>query len=223
MKKSVIIVAGGIGNRMNSQLPKQFIEINKIPIIVHSINKFIKIYPEIEIVLVINPEFISTWEEIVKKHKFLFKYKLALGGTTRFESVKNGLEKITKGNIVAIHDSVRPCVSTETIKRCFDTAEKHGNAIPTIPVNDSVRILSNNESKNFDRNRLRLVQTPQIFQYEIITSAYLQDYSTYFTDDASFVENMGIKINLVDGNKENIKVTEKEDLIIIETYLNNTK
>ena len=112
---------------------------------------------------------------------------------------------------MAIHDSVRPCVSTETIKRCFDTAEKHGNAIPTIPVNDSVRILSNNESKNFDRNRLRLVQTPQIFQYEIITSAYLQDYSTYFTDDASFVENMGIKINLVDGNKENIFFVVIED------------
>lgn len=223
MNKSVIIVAGGVGNRMNTQLPKQFIEINKIPIIVHSINKFRTIYPDIEIVLVINPEFVSTWKEIINKHKLSFEYKLALGGTTRFESVKNGLEKITKGNLVAIHDSVRPCVSAETIVRCFNTAERFGNAIPTIPVNDSVRILSNNESKHFDRSSLKLVQTPQTFQYDIIAKAYLQDYLPSFTDDASVVENLGIKINLIDGNKENIKVTETEDLIIIEAYLNNSK
>lgn len=220
MNKSAIIVAGGVGNRMNSRLPKQFIEINHIPIIVHTISKFTRYCSDIELVLVINPEFVTTWEEIVKKHKLSFEYKLALGGATRFESVKNGLKKITKGNLVAIHDSVRPCVSLNTIERCFSTAERLGNAIPTITVNDSVRILSNNESMHFDRNQIKLVQTPQTFQYEIIKNAYKQEYSPKFTDDASVVENQGIKINLIDGNKENIKATEKEDLIIIQAYLN---
>lgn len=221
MNQSVIIVAGGVGNRMNSQLPKQFIEINDIPIIVHTINKFVKYNSDIEIVLVINPEFLQTWETIEKKQKLSIKYKLALGGRTRFESVKNGLEKVSAGNIVAIHDSVRPCVSIETIERCFNTAEKSGNAIPVIPINDSVRILSESDSKHFDRSLLRLVQTPQTFQYEIITKAYLQEYSDFFTDDASVVENLGHKIILVDGDKENIKITEKLDLIIAETYLKN--
>ncbi|OFX50903.1 MAG: 2-C-methyl-D-erythritol 4-phosphate cytidylyltransferase [Bacteroidetes bacterium GWA2_30_7] len=223
MSKSVIIVAGGVGNRMNNKLPKQFIEINKLPVIIHTINKFIQYNSDIEIVLVINPEFLETWKVLTKKFNLLFKYKLALGGKTRFESVKNGLEKVTKGNIVAIHDSVRPCVSIETIESCFKTAEKLGNAIPVVNVSDSVRILSNEGSKHFDRSLLKLVQTPQTFQYSIITKAYLQKYSEKFTDDASVVENIGIKINLVEGNKENIKITEKEDLLIVETYLNHLK
>lgn len=219
MKKSVIIVAGGVGNRMNNQLPKQFIEINNLPIIVYTINKFLKYNNKIEIVLVINPEFIEPWHEIEKKHNLSLKYKLAFGGKTRFESVKNGLEKITENNIVAIHDSVRPCVSIDTIERCFKIAQKLGNAIPVTNVNDSVRIISGIESKHFDRNLLKLVQTPQTFNYDIITKAYKQKYSEKFTDDASVVENLGIKINLVEGNKENIKITEKLDLLIAETLL----
>lgn len=221
MNKSVIIVAGGVGNRMNSQIPKQFIEINGLPVIVHAINKFTECYSDIELILVINPELISAWENVEKAHKLSIKYKLALGGTTRFESVSNGLKCVAKGNLVAIHDSVRPCVSTDTILRCFNTAEKLGNAIPAIAVSDSVRIISEDGSSHFDRNKLKLVQTPQTFKYDIIINAYKQEYSPFFTDDASVVENMGVKINLIAGNKENIKITEKEDLIIITTYINN--
>jgi 2-C-methyl-D-erythritol 4-phosphate cytidylyltransferase len=141
------------------------------------------------------------------------------GGTSRFHSVKNGLSKITGPSVVGIHDGVRPFVSAETIRSCYQVAEKKGNAIPVVPVNETVRMVSDNQSQIVDRNKLWMVQTPQVFQSEIILKSFEQKYSDSFTDDANVVEAAGHHINLVDGNRENIKITTKTDLIIAEAFI----
>ncbi|MEI6694525.1 MAG: 2-C-methyl-D-erythritol 4-phosphate cytidylyltransferase [Bacteroidota bacterium] len=218
MQKSVIIVAGGLGTRMNSAIPKQFLEILGKPILFHTIEKFYFFDQTLNIIIVLPQEHIIRWNELVEKFNFTIPLCIVTGGKTRFDSVKNGLEMIEKG-IVAIHDAVRPLVSTATIKTAFVAAKDKGNAIPSISANDSLRIIDSNGNKQLDRTQVRIIQTPQCFEVGMIKKAYLQKYDENFTDDASVLEKSGIKIHLVEGNPENIKITNAFDLKIAEAFL----
>ena len=214
MKLYVLIVAGGTGERMKSGIPKQFIEIAGKPILMHTIERFRDFDESIDIILVLPENQLRFWSELQKKYSFDVPHTLVKGGKTRFNSVRNGLGFIYEPGLVAIHDGVRPFVSIETIKRCFDTAEKLGNAIPVISPSDSLRIVAENGNEPVDRTKIKLVQTPQVFRTELIRYAYRQDYMPEFTDDAIVLERTGAKINLVEGNRENIKITNPEDLLI---------
>ncbi len=214
MKLYALIVAGGTGERMKSEIPKQFIEIAGKPILMHTIEKFRDFDGSIEIITVLPENQLRFWRELQKKYSFSVPHTLVKGGKTRFGSVRNGLGFIYEPGLVAIHDGVRPFVSIETIKRCFDTADKLGNAIPVISPSDSMRVITENSSEPVDRIKIKLIQTPQVFRTELIRYAYRQDYLPEFTDDAIVLERTGAKINLVDGNRENIKITNPEDLLI---------
>ncbi len=219
MKKFALIVAGGSGTRMNSDIPKQFIEIAGLPVVMHTIHNFAKYDPEIEFILVLPESQISNWHLLCEKHHFSIKHKIAFGGVTRFYSVRNGLNLIDDDGIVFIHDAVRPLVSENTIQNCIDGATTSGNALPVIPVSDSVRIVNGDNNQSADRSQIFLVQTPQTFQTALIKKAYHDAPVDKFTDDASVFESMGATINLVEGNRENIKITTPADLIIAEAFL----
>lgn len=219
MKKFALIVAGGSGNRMKNPVPKQFIELLGRPILMHTIEIFKKYDPRIEIILVLPKEQVSFWNELCARHRFIVKYKMAFGGETRTQSVRNGLDLIAEEGIVFIHDGVRPLVSLQTIERCFKMALKKGNALPVIPVSESVRMVENNKNRAADRSALMLVQTPQTFKTGLIKQAYQNAGSIEFTDDATVLEHFGETIHLVPGNRENIKITYPEDLIFAGAFL----
>jgi 2-C-methyl-D-erythritol 4-phosphate cytidylyltransferase len=218
MQKSVIIVAGGIGSRMKSDIPKQFLFINGKPILMHTIEKFYQYDNSINIILILPANQLLYWQSLVEKQNFIIPLTIDKGGETRFQSVKNGLEHIKEG-IVGIHDAVRPLVSLSTIKSAFDMAEKKGNAVPVISVNESIRIINDTTNQHIDRNTIKIVQTPQCFEVLLIKQAYNQDYKTIFTDDASVVENTGKSIYLSEGNLENIKITTAYDLKLAEVLI----
>ncbi len=214
---TVIVVAGGSGNRFKSEIPKQFVELNGKPILMHSISAFYTFQANFEIILVLPEHQFDFWSSLCKKHKFTIKHKLVKGGKTRFESVKNGLNTVKSAkNLIAIHDGVRPLVSQNTIAHCFQKAEISRNAIPAIIPVDSVREVSINANFPIDRSKLRLIQTPQVFKIGTLKKAYEQKYKESFTDDASVIEAIGEKINLVEGNRENIKITNNIDLLLAE-------
>ncbi|MDR3653998.1 MAG: 2-C-methyl-D-erythritol 4-phosphate cytidylyltransferase [Paludibacter sp.] len=215
--KIAIIVAGGKGERMNADIPKQFLEIDGKPVLMYSLEVFHRYNADIQIILVLPEVQIEFWNELCKKHNFVLPHQIVAGGTTRFQSVKNGLKAVTIPSLVAIHDGVRPLVSVETIARCFDEAERHNAAIPVVDLVDSIRQITENGSQSVDRNAFKLVQTPQVFDSEILKRAYEQDFLALFTDDASVVEAIGETIHLVEGNRENIKITTEFDLRIAET------
>lgn len=218
MKEIVIIVAGGTGNRMQSEMPKQFIEVKGLPILMHTIKRFYKYNNKIEIRLVLPASQFDFWKELVSKHKFNIPLSLYSGGDKRFNSVKNGLKDIDQESLVAIHDGVRPFVSIETIQKGFDSAEANGAAIPVIEVHETLRKVSENSSETVNRKKYKLVQTPQIFKAEIILKAYQQENKDSFTDDASVVEAMNQTIYLFEGNRENIKITTPNDLLVANCY-----
>jgi 2-C-methyl-D-erythritol 4-phosphate cytidylyltransferase len=219
MKKCVIIVAGGSGSRMHTDIPKQFLNVNGKPILFHTIKCFDNYLKGIPIILVLPEPFIDYWKSITKKNDFAIEHQVTKGGQTRFHSVKNGLELITESAIVAIHDGVRPLVSKETLHRAFQKAEKDGNAIPAILITESMRRVEPDNSVYVNRDNYRMIQTPQCFHLELIKKAYEQVYKEEFTDDASLVEALGVKINLVEGNQENIKITRPADLKYAEALL----
>lgn len=219
MHSYAMVMAGGSGSRMNYPIPKQFIEIDGKPVIQHTMDLFRKYAPDIHFILVLPEKEISYWHKLKKKYHFDIPCNIAFGGETRFHSVKNGLEKITTDGIVFIHDAVRPLVSLATLDRCYHKAVESGNAIPVLPVSESIRRLEGNVSKAVDRSVHFLVQTPQTFRIELIKTAYEQEYSSFFTDDASVLEANGGIIHLVEGNRENIKLTYPEDLEIAAYYL----
>lgn len=219
IQKYVIVVAGGTGTRMQSVVPKQFIELCGKPILLHTLQKFIDVIPEIKIVLVLSLDFKKEWESICKKYNFNYPVELAQGGETRFHSVKNGLALVPNNCIVGIHDAARPLVSADTIKNTFKTAQKKGNASPFVPQNESIREIMGSENWAVDRNSYVIVQTPQCFESSLLKKAFLQDYNSSFTDDASVLEAIGEKINLVEGNRENIKITTQQDLIIAKALM----
>ena len=216
MKKYIIIVAGGSGRRMVSTTPKQFLELLGLPILMHTLKKFQQTVVGGEIILVLPKKEQSTWQALCEKHHFDVPHQIVTGGEQRFHSVQNALKKIGAKSIVAIHDGVRPLVNRSVITNCLHAAKKHGSAIPTLPIQESIRKMSDNGSKTADRSEFVLVQTPQCFQSEIILEAYEQKYQNSFTDDASVVEQLGHSIYLIEGNKENIKITTPKDLKIAE-------
>jgi 2-C-methyl-D-erythritol 4-phosphate cytidylyltransferase len=221
MRKVVIIVAAGSGSRMQSELPKQFIELNGLPVLMHTINKFYEFDSHIEIRLVLPDDHVKHWLQICERFIFPIRHEIFSGGSNRFFSVKNGLQDIGEDAIVAIHDGVRPLVSLETINRGFKLAAKKGTAIPVVDVHETIRHLSQSVSKTVPRVDYRLVQTPQVFKSSILAKAYNQEFHSSFTDDASVVENMGIEVSLYEGNRENLKITTPNDLVVASAYLNH--
>ena len=223
MKKFVIIVAGGSGVRMGTELPKQFLELCGKPVLMHTIQRFIDFDPECKLILVLPFAQQEFWKQICLNHSFCPSYQMASGGETRFHSVQNGLKLIQGEGIVFIHDGVRPLVSQETLGRCFETALKYGNALPVLPVSDSLRKLDGDQNTSVDRSKYIIVQTPQTFNTEQILKSFSQSYNPDFTDDATVVERAGFIIQLVKGNPENIKITTPTDLIIAEAFIKGKK
>ena len=225
-KKAVIIVSGGSGSRMGGEIPKQYLVVNRKPVLVWTIEKFLNYDPGIQIVLVLGEEHDVYWDDIYRNYfekKAGFKHEtmvIAQGGTMRFDSVRNGLKRVDPGCIVGIHDAVRPMVSKETITRCFKAAAKFGSAIPVIDVEDTIRSGDKMKSSQLDRGQLKRVQTPQVFLAEQIKEAYSQPFRIEFTDDASVYEAMFGKVMLVEGNPENLKITKPPDLRIASVFLN---
>jgi len=213
MTETIIITAGGIGKRMGTDIPKQFIELNGKPILMHTINQFVAYNKNIQIIVVLPKNHIKYWEELVAKHQFKVQHQIAEGGQERFHSIKNGLA-LAKGDLIGIHDAVRPFVSVEVINNCFEALNHHQAVIPVVSLKESIRKVSGQQSESVNRDDFKLVQTPQCFKKDIILKAYQQDYSDLFTDDASVVEQLNVPIHLVDGNDENIKITTPFDLEI---------
>ncbi len=220
MTKHVIIVAGGSGKRFQSKIPKQFMVLAGKSVVMHCINAFNICFPGIKVILALPEKYFELWEQLCDEYQFSVSHIVSKGGDTRFHSVKNALEHITENGLIAVHDGVRPLVSSQLILNSFSEAEKFGNAIPAISINDSVRILDSDKYKVVDREQLKLIQTPQCFKSLILKRAYQQDYNDSFTDDASVVESIGEKIHLIDGDAENIKITRDVDLIVVESLMN---
>jgi len=219
MKNNIIIVAGGKGLRMGSDLPKQFIPIGGKPVLMHAIEAFYRFDKEIHIILVLPVSHQDYWKGLCREYDFAIPHDIANGGETRFHSVKNGLALVEEG-IVGVQDGVRPFGSTEMIKRCFDAAQAYPAVIPVIDSTDSLReIVDKEKSRIIDRSKIRLVQTPQVFHTEALKKAYETDFQETFTDDASVVEAMGIDVHLVQGEVTNIKITTPLDLKIGELIL----
>jgi 2-C-methyl-D-erythritol 4-phosphate cytidylyltransferase len=217
--KIVIIVAGGKGLRMQTDIPKQFIELQGKPILMYTLEVFHRYDASIQLVLVLPFSQINFWKKLCLKYSFNLPHRIVSGGSTRYYSVRNGLDTIHESALVAIHDGVRPFVSIQTIDRCFVEAEKNGSAIPVLDLEESIRQITEDGNHSVNRSSYKIVQTPQVFTTEILNKAYKQPFSPFFTDDASVVEASGAKICLVDGNKENIKITTGFDLILAETIL----
>lgn len=191
VKKYVIIVAGGNGTRMNSAVPKQFMKLDGKPVLMHTINKFSECGLDPEIIVALPSSQIDNWNQLCLEYKFSTTIKIAEGGETRYESVKNALQLIVEPGLVAVHDAVRPLVSTKTILAVFRDAEMYGNAVPAIPLNDSIRKIESGKSMAVDRSRYCIIQTPQCFKSNILKKAYQKEYKATFTDDASIVEACG--------------------------------
>lgn len=208
----MIIVAGGMGTRMQSVIPKQFLRIGHEIILMRTLRIFRDYDPSLKRVVVLPEGEINTWERLCREEAFNIDHTLVKGGETRFHSVKNGLEQVDPSGLIAIHDGVRPLVSQQTLGRVFTKAEEKGNAIPVVPIPESIRYVGEGQSRAVPRDHYRLVQTPQVFQTETLLRAYRQDYAPEFTDDASLVEKMGETIHVVEGNTENIKITTQKDL-----------
>ena len=219
MKYFAIIVGGGSGSRMLSEVPKQFMLLRGRPVLMHTIEAFDKSDYNPEIIVVLNVDFHQYWENLCLLHNFSIPHKLVKGGTQRFDSVKNGIKAIKTKAIVAIHDAVRPLLSKQLIDRTFEEAERSGNAVAAIKSRDSVRQNSGTHTIPLDREEIYLIQTPQTFSSEILKKAYTQEYRNEFTDDASVAEKLGIKINLIDGETRNFKITFPEDIRLAEIYL----
>jgi len=219
MNLFALIVAGGSGRRYGSEIPKQFIELAGKPVLMHTIEKFKSFDENFEIIVVLPRSQKEYWEDLTVNYSFFVKHTIVPGGGSRFHSVKNGLDIIGGEGLVAIHDGVRPLVSKETIARCIRGAQKYGNAVPVIKPTDSLRIVTEHGTIPLNRLDTRIIQTPQVFSAKLIKKAYLQDYSEEFTDDATVLEKTGEIINLVEGNRENIKITTKQDLVVTEALL----
>lgn len=217
MERYVIIVAGGKGLRMGTDIPKQFLPVQGIPVLMRTLTAFHTFDPALHLILVLPLAQQVYWQDLCQHHAFTLPHTIANGGETRFHSVKNGLACIeAEEALVAVHDGVRPFVSQATLAACFEAAAQVGAAIPVLPVVETIRELDGSVSRTVDRDRYRLVQTPQTFQLGILRQAYTQPYGPQFTDDASVVEAAGHAITLVEGNRENIKITTPFDLQLAE-------
>jgi len=211
---TTIIVAGGRGLRMGKEIPKQFLSLGNRPVLMHTIDRFLSYDPDMSVVLVLPEDQFDYWKELCRHYRFQASYQLVAGGASRFQSVKNGLNAVGDCDLVAIHDGVRPFVSFGTIERCCNVAMKKGAAIPVIEVVETLRKIDHEKNEIKPREEYRLVQTPQVFQTSIIQKAYEEAEQISFTDDAAVAEAAGYEITLVEGNRENIKITSPFDLLI---------
>lgn len=201
--------------RMGGDTPKQYLPLGDgKPVLMHTLEAFYTYDPRIELILTLPAEQKTFWRELCNKHHFTIPHRIANGGETRFHSVKNGLDLIPDSGLVGIHDGVRPFVSSGVIARCYETAKVNQAVVPVVEVVETVRHLTDTGSETVNRNEYRLVQTPQVFDITLLKKAYSQSYTPSFTDDASVVEAMGIPVTLVEGNRENIKITTSFDLKI---------
>ncbi|MGM0532474.1 MAG: 2-C-methyl-D-erythritol 4-phosphate cytidylyltransferase, partial [Bacteroidota bacterium] len=192
MKRIAIIVAGGIGKRMDSQFPKQFLKINNEIILMKTIRTFHAFDEDMDLVIGLPGSEIPNWEKLCSEENFRISHKLVEGGETRFQTVKNALKVIASPSIIAVHDGVRPLVSQKTIRKAFEEAEASGNAIPVADIHESIRLITASENKAVIRDHYKIVQTPQIFNSALLLNAYQQEYDPDFTDDASVVEKTGV-------------------------------
>lgn len=217
----IIIVAGGKGLRMGSDIPKQFLPIGGKPVLMRTLERFRQYSTTLQIILVLPKAQQDYWQKLCKEYAFDIDYQLADGGETRFHSVQNGLAKIPDNaqGVVGVHDGVRPFPSIDVIRNCYETAREKKAVIPVIPVVETVRHLKGDTSVTVPRNDYRLVQTPQTFDIQLLKEANRQPYNDGFTDDASVVEAFGFDITLVEGNRENIKITTPYDLKIAEVLI----
>ena len=217
MQKVALIVAGGKGDRMNTDIPKQFLILNGTPILIHTLKQFSHFE---EIVLVLPYSQFEYWRELCSTYNFTQKHVLVAGGTSRFYSVKNGLEKIDENSVIAIHDGVRPLISTKLIDSLITKTKNGVGIIPIVPLKDSIRKVEGENSTHLDRSNLYKVQTPQCFLSKDIKDAYTQEFSDTFTDDASVFEAKGRgRITTLLGEEKNLKITTKEDLTIANKFM----
>lgn len=220
----VIIVAGGKGLRMGGEIPKQFLPIGGKPVLMRTMERFHEYDPTLKIILVLPKDQQVFWQELCQKHDFKIMHQVANGGETRFQSSKNGLALIPDEDegVVAIHDGVRPFVSTDVIERCFDAARDDYAAIPVMPVTDTLRYIDRGHGHNVLRDHFRSVQTPQCFDLSLAKQAFDQPYRETFTDDASVIESLGCQVTMVEGNRQNLKLTTPFDMMIAELLIHNS-
>ena len=214
MQEYVLITAGGAGNRLGSDLPKQFLNLKGRPVLMHVFDAFMTFSEDLRFVLVLPDAYHDSWKKLCGDHELTLPHQVVSGGPTRFHSVKSGLRHIPDESLVAIHDGVRPLVSAGTIASGFHYAKKFGNAIPVIETKEAMRMMNGPISAPLPSERIRTVQTPQCFKASLIKKAYQQNYHESFTDDASVLESEGERLFLIDGNPENIKITIPADLIM---------
>lgn len=218
MERFAILVAGGQGLRMGGDVPKQFLPLGGRPVLMHTIDRFREVFPDMHIIVVLPQGQHDYWHDLCRRHHLEGGFLTAPGGDTRFHSVLNGLNAIpadVSEGLVGVHDGVRPFVSRDTLRRCYEEAARSGTAVPVVPVVETLRHVSpDGESMTVPRSDYRLVQTPQVFSLALLRRAYRQTYAPQFTDDASVVEALGERITLVEGNRENIKLTTPADLLL---------
>jgi 2-C-methyl-D-erythritol 4-phosphate cytidylyltransferase len=221
MEKYAIIVAGGIGKRMGSVLPKQFLMLRNKPVLYYTIKAFLEAYDDIRIILVLPEEYADLGREIIDAYFDHRRIQITSGGETRFHSVQNGLRLVQGEGMVFVHDAVRCLITPELIHRCYEHALQMGSAVPVARTKDSVRLLNEEQNDNevLDRTKVVLVQTPQTFHSRILRPAFEIDYKERFTDEATVVEAFGLKISLVEGEDDNLKITRPVDLLIAEKIL----
>ena len=220
MKKYAIIVAAGAGTRMGGTMPKQFILVNNKPVLYYTLQTFLNAFGDIQIILVLPVDYTDMGQEIIDAYFDKEKIRITAGGDTRFQSVKNGLQLVEDDSIIFVHDGVRCLLTENLIHRCYAQAVESGTAIPVIVSKDSVRIIHDEGNDAVDRNKVMLVQTPQTFHSKILLSAFQIDYKEKFTDEATVIEAYGLKVTLVEGEENNIKITKPVDLLIAEKIIN---
>ncbi len=219
MNKYAVIVAGGNGSRMNSAVPKQFLLLKNKPVLYYTLHTFLTAYDDMKIILVLPEEFVATGQEIIDAWFDYKRIAITVGGRTRFHSVQNGLKLITEDSMVFVHDAVRCLLTTSLIHRCYEAALQAGAAIPVIDSKDSVRFVSSHGNEALDRRNVKLVQTPQVFLSSILLPAFNIDYKDKFTDEATVVEAFGMKVQLVEGEEDNIKITNPMDILLAEKLM----
>ena len=219
--KYALIVAGGKGSRMGSDLPKQFLPIGGKPVLMRTLEAFYRYDAEMRLIVVLPRSQQAYWSELCGKHCFALPHRVADGGESRFHSVRNGLALIRTSGLVGVHDGVRPFVSSEVIARCYEEAAGKRAVIPVIDVVETVRQIEGGRSRTVPRDEYKLVQTPQVFDVDLLKEAYSQPYTSAFTDDASVVEALGVPVHLTAGNRENIKITTPFDLKVAAVLLDS--
>jgi len=220
MKYYAVIVAGGSGNRMQTETPKQFLLLNNLPVLMHTIKAFAQSDSQPKILVVLHTDQHNYWRRLCNEFNFNIPHEIIAGGSERFNSVQNAIKTINEDCFVAIHDAVRPLISKQLIDYSYKQATELGNVVVAVQSSDSVRLLKNGETSAIKRNEVYLVQTPQVFDLSVLRSAYEQDFELAFTDDASVVEALGEKINIIEGERNNIKITYPIDLELAEMLIN---